>query len=523
MQPFCEHPIGRSIGGEHAPFLFPGGHIVSVVLTKTKLLSAKSTQTSIHFLFKNTMKNSIAILFAILFCLSGLAQNEPAVTAFLDVNVIPMDKERVLLNQTVIVEGNRIKEIGNVDQIKVPAGAAIIHAKGLFLMPGMADMHASLPKGEADEINLHDYLALDVLRGVTSIRVMPGDFNSRVLRDSIRRGQVIGPELYLGSPVLPSDKELNAGKAEKLFDQYKKDNYQFLTCLNPMRPLLYDSVMKIAREKSMPVAGNVPNGGLEAAALQGQASIERMEPFLMEYKRDSGKFNTTVSELVKGKTYVCPDIQWYMINYNQLSVEQLNDRRGASYLSTSLLRKWKEPFEKDYLVNNNNKENKIKYLKKKNLRRMEVELGMKVIKNMNDAGVQMLISPGDGYYIIPGFGLLDECRDFVDAGISPFETLKAATVNAASFFGESSKWGTIASDKRADFVLLEGNPLEDIENLDKINGVMLRGNWLSKDDLIKIRTDICRRNQRETEEALKDFMMKENAPKDASPEGGKEK
>jgi hypothetical protein len=461
-----------------------------------------------------TKKITIASLLWFLIVLSAYAQNESRLTAFIGVNVIPMDKEHVLSNQTVIVQDNKIKEMGDEDKIKLPAGAILIHAKGSFLIPGLVDMNAKLPDGSADEISMHDYLLLNVLRGVTSIRSMPGDLNGRKMRDSIRRNEVIGPDLYLGSPLLPKEKDFNAQKAEILFDQFKQENYSFVTFLNPLRPILYDSVMHIARDKGLKVSGICPPGGLMVAATQGQGSIEHLDAFIQEYTKDSTKFKTTISELVKNKVYVCPTIQWSVINDKQLSVLQLNRKPGTQYLPLDLIKTWREPFEKDYALHNNTKENKQKYIKKRMARQASIEKGLKIIKAMQEAGVPLLISPGDGYFIIPGFGLIEECRDFVDAGISPFETLKAATVNASSFFGESDRWGTIAPEKKADLVLLEDNPLSDIGNLEKIKGVMLRGHWYSKEDLDRMRTDVCKKNQRDTEEALQDKIIRENKGRD---------
>lgn len=459
----------------------------------------------------NIQKINLLVFSMLMACISLKAQNDSRITAFVGVNVIPMDRERVLLNQTVLVQDGKIKEMGDDDQLKVPAGATVIQAKGSFLMPGMTDMHAHLPDGAADEISLKDYLALNVLRGVTSIRTISGDQKDLTLRDSIRRNLVFGPDLFVGSPFLPGGKNFNAQKAAGLLDQYKKDSYQFISYQNPMKPALYDSIMHLAKEKGFRVAGPCPEAGLEAAANAGQGSVEQMDAILQEYRKDSVWFTSIINSLVKNKVFVCPTFQTYLIGFNQLSVEQLNNREGTQYLSMELLKKWKAPFEKDYALHNNTKENKQKYLKTKATKQRDMELDMRIIKNMNDDGVALLLSPGQGPFIIPGYGLMDECRAFVAAGISPFMTLKSATANAASFFGEVSLSGTVATDKRADLILLEDNPLNDIENLEKISGVMLRGHWYSKDDLDKMKTAMARKNQRDTEESMKDKVIRENS------------
>jgi imidazolonepropionase-like amidohydrolase len=108
---------------------------------------------------------------------------------------------------------------------------------------------------------------------------------------------------------------------------------------------------------------------------------------------------------------------------------------------------------------------------------------LKNLKLMNDSGVPLLVSGGDGAYIVPGFSMLEELRIFVDAGLTPYQALKAATSNAADYFGEKDQWGVLKPKTRADIVLLSENPLENIENMKKIEGVMVRGKWISKSEI----------------------------------------
>src|SRR4051794_21367008 len=73
-------------------------------------------------------------------------------TAFVGVTVVPADRERVIADQTVVVQGGRITALGPVAKVKVPAGALRVDGKGKFLMPGLCDMHGRLPEGSASAL-----------------------------------------------------------------------------------------------------------------------------------------------------------------------------------------------------------------------------------------------------------------------------------------------------------------------------------------------------------------------------------
>ncbi|MGF1761212.1 hypothetical protein L4D76_25475 [Photobacterium sagamiensis] len=117
--------------------------------------------------------------------------SQPLTTAFINVNVIPMDTERVLENHTIIVEGNRITAIGPVNEVTVPAGAKVIEGEGAFLMPGLADMHMHFLE---DERNLKLYIA----NGVTTVRELSAGPLSFQWEKEISEGTRVGPQIYKG-------------------------------------------------------------------------------------------------------------------------------------------------------------------------------------------------------------------------------------------------------------------------------------------------------------------------------------
>lgn len=93
--------------------------------------------------------------------------------------------------------------------------------------------------------------------------------------------------------------------------------------------------------------------------------------------------------------------------------------------------------------------------------------------------------------IVPGFSLIDELRFLVSAGLTPYEALAAATRNPAEFLGHANDFGTIAVGKEADLILLAANPLDDINNLVRREGVMVRGKWMTQSELQKMLDDLA--------------------------------
>jgi hypothetical protein len=138
------------------------------------------------------------------------AQERPV--AFVDVTVVPMDKERVLPHQTVVVEGGRITQVGFAAAIKVPSGALKIDGKAKFLMPGLADMHVHFIRpaapGQFQPSTSNDYaqenqaLALIyVANGVTTVRNMWGHPAITAFGIEVDSGRVLGPHIYSTGPV----------------------------------------------------------------------------------------------------------------------------------------------------------------------------------------------------------------------------------------------------------------------------------------------------------------------------------
>ncbi len=132
----------------------------------------------------------------------GLAHaTEPAVTAFVDVTVLPMDSERILPHQTVVVRGERIEALGPTEDVKVPEGALLVAGEGGYLMPGLADMHTHL-HGLTTPFPGPEQLLMYLVEGITTIRNMSGTPLDLQWRQAVESGELDGPTIHTAGPVI---------------------------------------------------------------------------------------------------------------------------------------------------------------------------------------------------------------------------------------------------------------------------------------------------------------------------------
>src|SRR4051812_11486693 len=193
-------------------------------------------------------KSFFILIFSLFTAAPILAQS----MAFVDVNVIPMDRERILANQTVIVRDGIINEIGAAKSVKIPKDAVKIDGKGKYLIPGLVDMHAHLLSDEElpDEY-AGDELKIMLANGVTTIRLMIGTPEHLVLREKSAKGEIIAPTIYAASPQLSGRKigdifngyvVTNAEQARDAVRKSKQAGFDFIKLTFFITRAVYDAV-----------------------------------------------------------------------------------------------------------------------------------------------------------------------------------------------------------------------------------------------------------------------------------------
>jgi len=422
--------------------------------------------------------------------------------AFTNVNVIPMDKERVLQDQTVIVREGRISEIGPASSTKVPAGATKIDGTGQYLIPALADMHVHMlgdawnvmfpPEAQftAADLDFSKFLFPYVANGVATVAVMSALPEHIALRDQIGRGEVLGPRLILGRmidgpeiawPQPISTWVATAAEARQAVLDAKEAGYDRIKVYSFLNQESYDSIMATAEEIGMPVDGHIPMAlSVEYILEAGQNLIAHAEEVMKHAKGnyEQERIDYFAKIIAESDTWITPTL---ITTRNILALFDDHEKE----LARPEVRYLQHPMHQgvwSYLIYN-------MYLPMPPEHRQKIRDGFELFqrpltKALHDRGVKLMAGTDSLLpTLVPGFALHRELEELVGVGLTPYEALRASTTNPFEFLGELDDAGTVEVDKRADLVLLEANPLEDITNSRKIAGVMIQGRWLPKAEL----------------------------------------
>jgi imidazolonepropionase-like amidohydrolase len=431
----------------------------------------------------------IAGLACALALLGVRGSSQTPVTVFEQLSIIPMDRERVLADRTVIVRDGRIAEIGASGTVHVPAGATRIDGRGKFLIPTLAEMHAHVPveRDQAERV-----LFLYVANGIGTIRSMLGDPSHFALKERASRGEIVAPTMYLSGPSFNGQTAATPDAASARVIEQKKAGYDLLK-IHPGVPRdAFDALAKTADAQGIRFAGHVPAAVGLARALEAKYStIDHLDGYVEALAKpgapagqlfginlvdqvDESRVRSLVEQTKAAGTWMVPT---QILIENWYGPEDVNAMRKwpeMQYVGGDEAGQWVAVKQKN--VQAYSAEHRQKYI---NLRR-------RLIKALHDGGVGVLLgSDAPQTWNVPGFSIHREIATYVAAGLTPFQALVTGTRAVAEHLGTSKSAGTIEVGKRADVVLLDGNPLQEIGNTSKIAGVMIGGRWLPKNDIDK--------------------------------------
>ena len=435
-------------------------------------------------------------------------------TAFIDVAVVPMTSERTLEHHTVIVRDGHIAEIGPTSRIAVPAGAARVDARGKFLMPGLAEMHAHVPGGNAPPQAVEDVMFLYAANGITTARSMLGAPPHLVLREQLARGELIGPRLIAGAPSLNGNSAPDPQTARALVRAHKEAGYDFLKLHPGLSREVYDAMAAEARAIGITFAGHVSQGvGLEHTLATRQSTIDHLDGYVEAVIADSLK-----QRMAAGTSVELGDAMRSVTDARIREVARATREAGVYNVPTMQL--WENLFSQDpperYLA-----WPEMKYVspqqrnawvqQKNNIRQNEAQSGTtpeeraqffavrrRILKALADEGAPLLMgTDAPQLFSVPGFSLHREIALLVDAGLTPWQILVAGTRNIGEYtrsIGLDANVGTVEVGKRADLLLLDANPLADARNVSRLAGVMLAGRWLPRAEIDRRLAELAARH-----------------------------
>jgi hypothetical protein len=425
-----------------------------------------------------------------------------------------MDTERILEDQTVIIRGNSIVKIGPTKDVQVPAEAILIEGGGKYLMPGLADMHVHIWNEEE--------LFLFIANGVTTVRNMWGSPLQLGWQKEVEAGERLAPTIYTTGPLMDGSQPIWPGSTvvddpedvDRLVAEQKKAGYQFIKVYNGLSKDVYQALVEAASEHGLRVVGHVPDDvGLEEVLASRQASIEHMSGYRAASLTDGSPVEKAWNKLPLAEYFgkmaaVARKVKAGEIKlsaiYDEDSIEGLavaTREAGIWNVPTRVVFKYYNSVEAPEVLKGPNMEyvdpatrsswdpSQDFILKSipddafTDLRIFE-QVRRQCVSILYRNGARILLGTDTpNPFVIPGFSIHEELQNLVDAGMTPYEALSAGTAAAAEFLEAEMEFGTIAEGMRADLILLDRNPLEDVGNLASPDGVMARGKWLSSGEI----------------------------------------
>jgi imidazolonepropionase-like amidohydrolase len=390
-------------------------------------------------------------------------------------------------DMTVVIRDDRIVAVEN-GGAAVPRGAEIIDGRNKFLIPGLWDMHVHLSYARSSA------LPALVANGVTAVRDMGSDLAEiDRWRSQIAAHTLVGPTIVRAGPML-NGMEFNryqlavAGdtEARTAVRTLRKVGVDFIKLHRRTSREAYFAIADETRMLGLPFSGHVPiTVSPDEASDAGQASLEHTETL----------FEGTFAAARAGKDVTAEIARWRETEASALfarftangtlvdptliaqeDIVRLLETQTPDTRSRYIAASARKEADKTLADVRPNAEKVLLDLKPR-LRELRAVTGL-----MNRAGVKLLAGTDLSFFAAPGFSLHDELALLVESGLTATDALRAATVNPAGMF-PSEEGGSIAPGKRADLVLLDANPLEDIRNAERIAAVVLRGRFLNRRDL----------------------------------------
>ncbi len=561
-------------------------------------------------------------------CLAGQGLAAAATTAFVDVAVVPMDREGILRGQTVVVEGDRIVSIGPNSAIVPPAGAAIVDGTGAYLVPGLVDAHVHLEQRVGCRPDFGD-APLYLAHGVTTVFNLRGEPEHLAWRDRIRRGELVAPTIFTASEFVNEPRVRTVGEVEREVERHRREGYELIkfrevydhethrvVTTAGLSPEPYRRLLAAAREAGIPLVGHAPyrvglNGLLEnrqsLAHVNELANLHFLPPLdlsrgplllvakwsclalltvalLWNLAALAGPPRTrevrragivalalaiaattcavlwlltvppglafgnvpllaalsalafvvlvgSVASLVLAvRLWLVPRPQWgsraaaalataaalafagtlfHWVPFAWRGTDAAMNRvaselraAGVWVQSTLLLQEEfvgaRDGFRREQLAADPNLEfldPGVRDAWRAWARRSDVgavalwrrhpEFNRRLAGALYRAGVPLMAGTDamGAPLVVPGASLHVELEQLAESGLDPAAVLRTATVGPARFVGHENEFGTIAAGKRADLVLVDGDPLADLSRLRRPLGVMVRGRWLPRDEL----------------------------------------
>jgi imidazolonepropionase-like amidohydrolase len=411
-------------------------------------------------------------------------------------------------NTTVVIRGNRIASIAPSNRRDSNAGQ-IVDAKGEYLIPGLWDMHTHVYFDSTAANGTDLVLPLFLANGVTGVRDMGSKLDAVLeARSAIAAHRLLGPRMVVSGPMLDGPKSTYKAvipistpeDGRKAVDMLKSRGVDFIKVQSGVPREAYFAIADEAKKDGIPFEGHVPDEiRASEAVAAGQLTFEHLigifeasspdETKYLTGKKTPGMFLASydpaleagiIQLLATHHVWQCPTLFWERGQWLVDAIDYTKDPDLAYAAHNWVIKQW--PASQASILKSLDTDPLA-------VREKFVEHELDIVRKLHAANVPFLAGTDTpaGVDVIPGISLHLELQRLVAAGFTPLEALQTATLNPANFYHRRDDFGTIATGRIADLVLLEANPLENIANTRTIAGVVTDGRYISKDNLDRLR------------------------------------
>ena len=439
----------------------------------------------------------------------------PERVAVTHVNVVPMDREVVLRDRTVVIDDGRIESIAPAATIDT-GRMRVIAGEGKWLMPGLSDMHVHF----WDPSEAWLFLA----NGVTHVRNMWGTPLHLAWRQKVARREVAGPRMTTTSPIVdgvgPDGKTTwpgsvaltNAEEARPLVARLARRGYPQVKAYTTVQTEAFRALAAAARAEGLLMTGHCPRGmkyeeaidagmrcfehlaGIDSGHMRGgerPPTANLLERFQRLAAIDLDQVRALAARMAREDIWNCPTLvvlrQLAQARADALATPHLEHMRAftrESWDPKDDFRFRGASFTWDELVA---------------AARIGNEHVARIVGILHEEGAPLLLGTDmPNPYVVPGFSIHQELAHFRAAGLSPYAVLRTGTIEAARFLGEAADWGTVEPGRRADLVLLSRDPLQDVGALRNVEHVFVNGHDFDRAALDALLEERLRDVARET-------------------------
>ncbi|HMQ07078.1 MAG TPA: amidohydrolase family protein [Saprospiraceae bacterium] len=409
-----------------------------------------------------------------------------------DVSILSLEEGKIISNQDVIINDGKILAIFPTVEFPSDPGTRIVDGKGLYLMPGLSEMHAHIPvPQDDDDTYVRETLFLYLANGVTLIRGMLGQPYHLELKKEVEKGKILSPRIYTSSPSLNGNSIPTKEDAKRNVQQYASEGYDFLKIHPGIRLDVFKEVVNTAIQSSIRFAGHVPvDVGVRRAIDFGYWSIDHLDGYIEalvldeELTGQGGFFGYQFTGIVdrelipelarhsaERKIWQVPTMSLFTRWFSPVPASDMIREDEMAYIPARLRYSWVN--NKEMLTGSQNYD--------ANQYHEFIQLRNSILRALYNSGAPLLLGSDSPQVMnVPGFSIHHEIEAMLDAGIPIKEVLRSGTIHPARFFGQEDVYGKIVIGADADIILLKGNPLENHHVLKRPEAVMIQGQWLDR-------------------------------------------